>query len=144
MEIEQKLEILKKLDTKDLIAKLHQYEDELQKAMTDEAKFKSTNQGYLSTGGDCREVKRILAELAVQAPKATEGGKKLTVADKEEWLIRQRKENKELSDTIDKQRQVAFVLEQRQINVELTRRRLEGIRSVLALKTQQIAFLASG
>ena len=149
MEIEDKLKILKSRDTKALVTKLHEYEDALEKALTDEAVFKSLNQGYLSSTGDCREVKRIMAELSVLAPETRADGdsttaKKLTVADKEEWLVRQRKENKELSEAIDKQRQTAFVLEQQQINVEMARRRLEGIRSVIALKTQQIAFLASG
>lgn len=144
MEIEEKIKVLKSRGTKDLVTKLHEYEDALEKAMTDEAVFKAQNQGYLSSTGDCREVKRLLAELAAQAPEANGSGKKLTVADKEEWLTRQRKENTGLSEAIDKQRQVAFVLEQRQIDTEMTRRRLEGIRAVLALKTQQLSFLASG
>ena len=45
MEIEDKLKILKSLDTKALIAKVSQYEDELQKTLTEEAMFKSQNHG---------------------------------------------------------------------------------------------------
>lgn len=143
MEIEEKLKILKSLDTKSLIQKLSEYEDEFQRVMTAEADFKSQNHGYLGSG-DCQEVKRIIAELAIQAPEANEAGKKFTIADKEAWLMCQRKENKELSDAITKQRQVAFLVDDHQIKVEMARRRLEGTRAILVLKTQQIAFLASG
>ncbi len=143
MEIEDKLKILKSLDTKNLVEQLHRAEDALQKTMIDEADFKNSNHGFLGSG-DCQEVKKILAELAVQAPETKEDGKKTTIADKDAWLLRQRTENKELLDTITKQRQVAFLIDDHQIKVEMVRRRLEGIRSVLALKTQQIAFLASG
>lgn len=143
MELEEKVRILKSLDTKSLIEKLRQYEDGLEKAMTEEADFKAQNHSFLGSG-DCQEVKRILAELSVQAPETNSAGKKLTIADKEAWLMRQRTENKELSEAIQKQRQVAFLIDDHQIKVEMTRRRLEGIRAILALKTQQIAFLASG
>lgn len=143
IEVEDKLKILKSLDTKSLIGKVHQYEDDLEKAMIAEADFKAQNHGFLGSG-DCPEVKRILAELAVQAPETNEAGKKMTITDREIWLARQRTENKELADAIAKQRQVAFLLDDYQIKVEMTRRRLEGTRAILALKTQQIAFLASG
>lgn len=142
MEIEEKLRILKSLDTKALMEKLHQYEDELQKTMIEEADFKAQNHGYLGSG-DCQEVKRILAELGAQAPESNEAGKKMTVADKENWLAKQRTENKELSDAIVKQRQVAFLVDDHAIKVEMARRRLAGATAVLALRTQQIAFLAS-
>jgi len=142
MEIEEKIKILKSLETKSLMEKLHQYENELQKEMTAEADFKAQNHGYLGSG-DCQEVKRILAELAVQAPETNEAGKKMTIADKEAWLLRQRKENKELSDAIVKQRRVAFLIDDHQIKVEIARRRLASTTAVLALKTAQINFLGS-
>jgi len=143
MEIEQKIQMLKSRETKSLIEKLHQAEDALEKAMIDEADFKNSNHGYLGSG-DCQEVKRILAELSAQAPETNGDGKKMTIPDKETWLAKQRTENKELSEAVQKQRQVSFLLDDHQIKVEMTKRRLEGIRAVLALATQQIAFLASG
>lgn len=143
MEIEEKLKILKRLDTKSLIGKIYQYENELQNALLAEADFKNSNHGFLGSG-DCQEVKRIVAELAVQAPETNETGKKLTIADKEAWLMRQRKENKELSDAAQKQREVSFLVDNHAIKVEIARRRLAGATTVLALRTQQIAFLASG
>lgn len=143
MEIVAKAKILQKLDTKNLIDKIKQYEDELEKAMTAQAGFKNSNHQYLASTGDCSEVKRISAELAIQVPETSESGKKLIAADKENWLIRQRKENKELSEAIDKQRMVAFLIDDYQIKVEMVKKRLEGVKAILALKTAQINFLAS-
>lgn len=143
MEIEEKIQILKSRETKSLVEKLHQYEDELEKAMIAEADFKSANHGFLGSG-DCQEVKRILAELAVQGPETNGAGKKMTIADKDAWLQKQRTENKELNDAITKQRQVSFLVDDHEIKCEMARRRLTSIIAVLALATQQLAFLASG
>ncbi len=142
MEIDVKLKILKSLDTKDLIAKIHQYENELEKAMTEQADFKAQNHGFLGSG-DCQEAKRILAELAAQTPETHEAGKKMTLADKDVWLQKQRTESKELSEAIQKQRQVSFLIDDLEIKVEMARRRLTGITAIMTLRTQQIAFLAS-
>jgi len=142
METLEKLNILKYLDTKSLIEKLHEYENALEEEMRAEATFKAQNHGFLGSG-DCQEVKRILAELAVKGPETPEDGKKLTVSDKETWLLRQRTENKELSEAIAKQRQAAFVLDDHQIKVEMAKKRMEGTRAVLALKTAQLNFWAS-
>ena len=142
MKIDEKLKILKSLDTRDLIAKIHQYEDEFEKALAGQADFKSQNHQFLGSG-DCQEIKRILAELAAQAPEANEAGKKMTLADKEVWLQKQRSENKELSEAIQKQRMVAFLIDDHEIKVEMARRRLASTVAIMALRTQQIAFLAS-
>lgn len=144
MDDQQKLELLRKLDTKNLLVGIEKAEGELEKAMTDEADFKSQNYGYLcSEGRDCAEVKRILAELSIQVPDADPESKKFTVADKEAWLFRQRKENKELDKAITKQREVAFLLDDYQIKIEMAKKRLEGKKAILGLKTAQINFLAS-
>ena len=142
MEIDEKLKILKSLDTRDLIAKIRQYEDEFEKALAGQADFKSQNHQFLGSG-DCQETKRILAELAAQTPDANEAGKKLTLADKEVWLQKQRTENKELSEAIQKQRMVAFLMDDHEIKVEMAKRRLASTVAIMALRTQQIAFLAS-
>ena len=142
MEIDEKLKILKSLDTKDLIAKIHQYEDEFEKALAGQADFKSQNHQFLGSG-DCQEIKRILAELAAHAPETNEAGKKMTLADKEVWLQKQRTENKELSEAIQKQRMVAFLIGDHEIKVEMARRRLVGATALLTLRTAQINFLAS-
>jgi hypothetical protein len=142
VEIDEKLKILKSLDTKDLIAKIHQYEYEFEKALAGQADFKSQNHQFLGSG-DCQEIKRILAELAAHAPETNEAGKKMTLADKEVWLQKQRTENKELSEAIQKQRMVAFLIDDHEIKVEMARRRLASTVAIMALRTQQIAFLAS-
>lgn len=142
MEIEEKLKILKSLDTKSLLEKTYQYENELHKALIAEADFKNSNHNFLGSG-DCQEVKRILAELTMQAPETNEAGKRMTAADKDNWLAKQRTENKELSEAIVKQRQVAFLVDDHQIKVEMARRRLTSAIAILTLRTQQIAFLAS-
>lgn len=140
----QKVRILNYLNTKGLVEQLKRYENELEKALTEQMTFTSTNHSYLATrGNDCQEVKRILAELTVATPNSDGSGKKLTVPDKENWLIRQREENKELNDAITKQRQVAFLLDDHSVKIEILKKRLEGTRAVLALRTAQINFLAS-
>ena len=141
MDIKLKLAILKKLDTDSLITKLHQYEDALEKGMTAERDFKAKNRGFLGSG-DCQEVKRITGELSVKAPETNDAGKKMTVVDKENWLLRQRTENKELAGAIAQQQQVSFRLDDLQIKFDTTKKRLEGVRAVLALKTAQLNFLA--
>ena len=144
METKQKLEILRKLDTKSLIDKIHQYEDELETAMRDDASYKDLNYEYLASGtNDCQAIKIILAELLAQAPETNEEGKKLTVADKEAWLTRQRKENDELSGAINRQKNTAFNADNNQITIEMAKKRLESAKAVLKLKTEQIAFLGS-
>ena len=144
MEIAEKILILKSRETKGLVERLHQTEDALETALRDAASFKDLNRGYLSSTGDCQEVKKLLAETRAQTPATNEAGKKFTLADKEDWLQGQRTGNLELVAAIAKQKDTAFLLENNEIEVDMTRRRLEGIRAVLALATQQIAFLASG
>ena len=62
MEIDEKLKILKSLDTRDLIAKIHQYEDEFEKALAGLADFKYQNHQFLGSG-DCQEIKKLLTPM---------------------------------------------------------------------------------
>lgn len=144
MNIEQKLEILRKLDTKPLLAKLTEYEDELEQALTQQADFTSHNYNYIAArGSDCSMVKDIIAELSFQAPEVNEAGKKTTVAERDAWLQGQRKANQELTDALAQQREVAFLQDNCQIRCEMAKKHLEGTRAVLALKIAQINFLGS-
>ena len=77
------------------------------------------------------------------APGEIKVPKSLTEADKKAWLERQRTENQELAGAINKQKEVLFLLDNNQISTDMIKRRLEGTRAILALRTQQIAFLAS-
>ncbi len=125
--------ILKYLDTKPLLLKLNQLEDDLEKSLREEAEFKSLNYGFL--GNDCAEAKRIEAELAVVAEGSNDTQRKA-------WLQRQRSKNEELLRVLLRQKNVAFELDNIHIKVEITKKRLEGLKAVLALKTAQINFLA--
>ena len=144
METDVKIRILKNLDTKSLVEQVHRYEDELETALREQASFKSLNYQYLaSRDGDCQEVKRLLSELISRIPERNDAGKRLTAAEKEAWLQRQRKENEELSAAIARQKDVAFLIDNHEIKVEMAKKRLEGARVVLGLKTAQINFLSS-
>jgi len=123
---------LKYLNTRPLITKLHELEDQLEILMKDEATFKTHNYGYT---GDAAEVKRIEAELAVRAIGTNDTQRKT-------WLVTQRKENLELLAALTRQKVVAFDHDNLRIKMEMTKKRLEGIKAVLALKTAQLNFLA--
>ena len=146
METEQKLRLLKYLDTKSLTEKLQQYEIDLETALREDASFRNLNYEYCASGtNDSQAVKQIIAELLAQIPEPNEEGKKkLTIAEKEAWLLCQRTENKELAGAINKQKEVAFLIDNNQIAAEMAKRRLEGTKAVLALKTAQIRFLSEG
>ena len=111
METKQKLEILRKLDTKSLIDKIHQYEDDIETAMRDDASFKDLNYEYLASGtNDCQAIKIILAELLAQAPETTEVEKPLTKVEKSTWLKEQLKLNSDFSGSVDDAPKTAIVV----------------------------------
>jgi len=144
MNDQQKLQALKSLDTKALIKNIKDYEDELEKAMREDASFKNLNYEYLASGtNDCSAVKSILAELSAQAPETNKADKKITVDERKAWLEQQKKSNEELSKAINKQKDVAFLIDNNQIAIEMAKKRLESAKAVLGLKTAQINFLAS-
>ena len=137
--IGKKAEALRALDTKQLIEMLPVYENKLEYALKEENEFRNTNIGFLSSSGDCAEVKRILAELTVKGPPVTE--KKMTVAERDAWLVLQRKANQELVTAINRQQTVVFGLENIRISIEMAKKRLENVHKILALRTAQIQFL---
>ena len=128
-----KARYLKYLDTKSLITKMHELEDELEKLMKEEAEFKAHNYGYI--GAECSEVKGIEAELVVKAEGTNE--KQRTA-----WLLRQRMENDDLLKALTRQKVTAFDYDNLHIKLDMTKKRLEGIKAILALKTAQLNFLA--
>lgn len=128
-----KARYLKYIDTKSLIIKMHELENELEKLMKEEAEFKTHNYGY--TGAECAEVKRIEAELVIRAEGSNENQRKA-------WLLKQRTDNLELLRALARQKVVAFEYDNLHIKLEMVKKRLEGIKAVLALKTAQLYFLA--
>jgi hypothetical protein len=152
MKEEQKLEFLKSLGTKQIVEKIHELEEELTKKLYEESTWRSQNSGYLASyGEDCTEVKAILAELVTQAPLAagpptadpdnSRITKKMTVAETDAWLRKQRTKNKDLMAAINRQNNVTFIGDNNKIAVSLAKTKLESLKSVLALKTAQIEFL---
>ena len=153
----KKAEVLNKMarDTKELISRLKECENGLEIAFEADKDYRNQKSGYLaSIGSDCAIVKRMLAELKMRAPETTElldedgsttgkRTKKLTKPDKESWLILQRTRNPELAEAVETQQQVSFQLEANRVALEMTKKRLEGIKAVLAFKTAQLNFLAS-
>jgi len=144
MKDKDKLQLLKNLDTTGLMKRLHDTEDALEEALRDEASYKNLNFEYIASGtSDCQAVKAVLAELSVQVPEADVDGKKYTAPQKEQWLVKQRVENPQLQAEINKQQSVDFLIDNNRIKSDMAKRRLEGAKGELALKTAQLNFLAS-
>jgi len=139
MNFQEKAAVMQYLDTKRLINQLHELEAKLEQSLIEDLSFRNMNSQYMATiGSDCAEVKRILADLRLNAPSKED--KKMTVDEREAWLIGQRSISP-LSDAIEAQEQLVFVAETNRIGIEMARRRLDDVRSVLALKIAQIRFL---
>jgi hypothetical protein len=141
MKIDQKIELLNKLDTKKLFSEIQAQEDLLENLLTKDAMQKKLNAGYLgSLNDDCAEVKNILADLTLEVPFTPEG-KKPTVAALEAWLRQQRTGNPKLANAIKQQAEVYFSLENNRIQIEMVKKRLESLKGLLGLRTAQIEFL---
>lgn len=136
MKTETKISLLKnQLRTKELVANLDRLTEDLEKALIAEADFRSVQHSYLaSRENDCGEVKRLLAELSAANP-----GK--NTIERDAWITKQRVENKELNQAILKQREVAFLIDDHRIAVEIAKKKLENTKIVIGLRTVQINFL---
>jgi len=144
VKVERRLELLAKLDTKKLIERMHQLEDSLFTLLMDQANYYAEHADDLARGGnDSPAIKVLEAELLWQCPEAKEG-KKLTVAEKEAWLLQQRKGNKALAEAVERQKQASFQLDSNQATVEVVKQEMQGVRAVITLKTAQINFLSGG
>lgn len=128
--------ILKRMETKELVERVPALEEDLEKALYEEQRFKHQNSGYLTSSptSDCQEVKRIEAELMACSQGSNDRERKA-------WLARQRKENDELAAALDRQDSVGFELENHRIQVEMAKRRLDSVLAVMAIKTAQLKFL---
>lgn len=131
--INEKAKYLKYLDTKGLIDKMHELEDKLEKLLVEEAQIKDREYGYL--GSECSELKNLEAELWVNAEGTND-------AQRKSWLQRQRKENNELMAILLRSKNANFELENKRIEIDMAKKRLEGVRAVLELKTAQLKYLA--
>lgn len=135
----KKIKALNTLGTKALINMLPQLEEKLEAALRQEASFRDLNHGYLSTGTyDCAEAKRIIAELTLQGPSSEE---KMTAAERDAWLVKQRTDNLDLNNALTRQKDVSFQLEGLRVDIEMAKKRLESILKIISLRTAQIQFL---
>lgn len=132
--LNERMLVLEKFGTKKLLEDLKTTTDNLYSLLAIEQRFKRDNVGWLAPAGqDCTEVKGILAGL-------TPEGK--TVAEREAWLQRARKNTPELAAAIARQGDVLLQRDDHALNVEMAREKLSNIRAVLALREAQINFLA--
>jgi hypothetical protein len=143
MNILEKRDLIISLNTKGLIDSINEAEAVLEKTLREELEFRSKNADYLpGRSDDCQAVKKRLNELNMQAPKNSEG-KKMTVEETKAWLEKQRTEDKDLAEAIQKQKMAEFVAGDFTIRTEMQRTKLNDCRAILALRTAQITFFAS-
>jgi hypothetical protein len=143
MNILEKRDLIISLNTKGLIDSINETESALEKTLREELDFRSREGDHLpGRSDDCQAVKKRLNELAMQVPKNSEG-KKMTVEETKAWLEKQRTEDKELTEAIQKQKMAEFVAGDFAIKIEMLRTKLNDLRGVLGLRAAQITFFAS-
>lgn len=144
MDLVEKIDYLNSLNTGKIINDIVLAEQELHRLLKNDAQFKADNVTYLASyGEDSRAVKEVIAKLTLDPPFAPDG-KKMTVAQTEAWIEFERGHNDELKETIKKQNATTFQSENNRIEIDVIRRRLDGLKGVLALRTAQITFLGVG
>ena len=141
MNILEKRDLIQALGTAKLIKDIHALEDELEALLKEEIETRSKNADHLAgRSDDSPAIKAIEAELMAAAP--LENGKPMTVDLKKAWLIRQRSENEKLKEAVAAQKMAAFIAEDFEIKKEMTRKRLDNMKAILALRSAQIIFFA--
>ncbi len=142
IQTQTKIKIVNSQRTATLIEQLSQLEVEYQKALMEQTEHKNANATFLSSiGSDCQAVKEFMAGLN---PPSEVDGKKTTVADREAWLLKQRKENKDLFSLIERQKTAAFIIESDKNQIAITENKMSNVRAILALRTAQLSFLSGG
>lgn len=140
--MEDRLEILRRMDLKALVGRLEKVRDEALKASMDLLGFESDNRGHLHRGvGDSEAVKEREAVLLLEAPTVQETGRPTTQVQKEAWLVGQRRSDELLAATLKKQADVSYERAHLAAVLEDTIREHGDIRALLALRTAQLNFL---
>jgi len=136
-----KIKIINSQKTVTLVERLDQLESEYEKAVRNATDNKNANTTFIANmGSDSQAVKEFMAGL--QCPELNESGKKTTVAEREAWLMKQRKDNPELLVLIERQKSAAFILEADRNQIDIMSHRIANVRAVLALRTAQLNFLS--
>jgi hypothetical protein len=137
-----KIEFLKSLGTAKLFQDIQTQENLVEQFLKTDAAYRHDNSPYLASyTDDCSKVKDLLAELE---PPYTAEGKKMTVAQAETWYRKQRSGDTNLMAAIKNQNGVTFQVENNRILIEMAKKRLESLKSLLALRIAQIEFLSGG
>lgn len=140
--LEHKQQILKAMETKELIESLNAKNQQLFENQLIEASYVKENREYIPTRGcDCRAVQLREAELKAEAPDEIDG-KKTTAPKLEAWLVRQRKDDSQLVSFIQKQADVEFTIEDMRLKNGYLQRQTNAMLGLLSLRTAQITFLA--
>jgi hypothetical protein len=144
MTIIEKTELIQRLGTAQLVRDIVQQEAEILQLQSEELNFRAKNSDFIpgKASSDCDAVKKLEAELIIQAPVDPESKKSMTVDAKKAWLERQHTENKAMADLIQKQKMAEFTSGDLNIRLEAAQRKLTDLRGVLALRTAQITFFA--
>lgn len=140
---DEKLNLLASFKTGELVAKLKEAEEEYVKLLSEQGKSRAETISYLkgSRGTDSEAVAAIEDNLFLRAP-AEINGKKATEADRKAWLSRQRTENKELADAINKQRMAEVIAGDFDVRIKVAEIQMQNCRSIISLRTAQLAVLA--
>ncbi|MDD4961475.1 MAG: hypothetical protein PHX07_04500 [Candidatus Marinimicrobia bacterium] len=141
MNIIEKRDLIVSLGTAQLIKDIKQAEADLEQKLNEELQFRSQNGDYVpGRSDDCSAVRKRLMELQFQAPK--NDGKKMTVDETKAWLEKQRTEDNDLAEAIQKQKMAEFTAGDLNIKIDMLRTKLNDLRAILALRTSQITFFS--
>jgi hypothetical protein len=141
VEIQEKIDLLNRMQLGKLVKDIQDSENHLEILLLEDTQYRNKNVPYLASyGEDCAEVKALLANLALEPPLGPDG-KKATAPMIEAWLRQQRSVNLKLAEAMKKQNEVTFKVENSRITADMTKKRLESLKGVLSLRTAEIEFL---
>jgi hypothetical protein len=142
VETPEKVSLLNGMKLGQLTDDIKNLEIYLEKLLIEDAAYRSKNVRYLASyGEDCAEVKGFMASLIQEPPDVNTAGKKMTAPMIEAWLRQQRVANQKLAEAIKLQNEVTFKVENNRIYIDMSKKRLESLKGVLALRTAEIEFL---
>jgi len=135
MDENQKIQLLKSLDTKKIITDLELALGIYSASIDMESKYRNLNREYVPVGNsDSPAVQDIEFMLMGNAEGKNESQRKA-------WLAQQKKDNTDYAKAIAQQGEISYQLECYKNNSEVAKKKIEILKVILALKTAQIEFL---
>jgi hypothetical protein len=144
MDVYSKLDFIKDagLGTSGLITKLEEQTDSLEKLLSQLVEHRSKESDNLGgRSSDSKRMKQIESEISAKPPLG-EGGKKLSGADKDLWLMKELSVNPEYKKALDAHKMAEFVIDDLEGQIKIAETKIGNIRSVINLRTSQLAFFA--